>query len=617
MKVKKTRRDFLKTGAIGLAGITVVPNIVMGKGTGFSSRVSPSDKLNIAEGADGKVINVASFGAIPDDGKDQTEALRKAVQACRETHASQLVFAPGQYQISDPDAIKLQDDAIHGRMGKSGHELQDRIFNKGFRYVSGLDFSGIRDLTIDARGAELLCDGWMEPVSLVNTTNVTLRGLAIDYRRPPNSAGRVIRVGDGNADVVFPDWCPVVEGMLYPRTLDYDKSSDSYVRDASFDVDRAKLIAPQTLRMPVRGDVRVGHIFCGIHSWHFRPAILIYQSLNTTLEDVSIFAQPGMGIVGHLSENILLKRVRVCPKTQDRYISCNTDATHFATCYGDLVVEDCEFAGQTDDAINVHTYYQTILSHQSQNCRMMLDRPFETHSVKPDVPRPGDQLAITERETLKEVGRITVTRINEVNPKTYEIDFDFSGDLPEDYGKYVLANVSGLPRLTFRNCQVRAHLARSVLVKTRSVLIEGNHFDGSTGTAINIAAEGNWLEGVTSADVIVRGNEFSRNGGGAGTIGDAAVLAININVKRRDILVLHKRILIEDNTIRQPEARYVFSIQDAADVTIRNNILIDAPADALQVSNSVRVHASGNRGMSDFSTGDGEPSLPHPSAMKS
>jgi len=48
MKVKKTRRDFLKTGALGLAGITVVPNIVMGKSTGFSGRISPSDKLNIA-----------------------------------------------------------------------------------------------------------------------------------------------------------------------------------------------------------------------------------------------------------------------------------------------------------------------------------------------------------------------------------------------------------------------------------------------------------------------------------------------------------------------------------------------------------------------------------------
>ena len=39
-----SRRDFLKTGALA-AGLTIVPNSVLGKRHGFTS---PSDKLNIA-----------------------------------------------------------------------------------------------------------------------------------------------------------------------------------------------------------------------------------------------------------------------------------------------------------------------------------------------------------------------------------------------------------------------------------------------------------------------------------------------------------------------------------------------------------------------------------------
>ena len=39
-----SRRDFLKTGALA-AGLTIVPNSVLGKTHGFTS---PSDKLNIA-----------------------------------------------------------------------------------------------------------------------------------------------------------------------------------------------------------------------------------------------------------------------------------------------------------------------------------------------------------------------------------------------------------------------------------------------------------------------------------------------------------------------------------------------------------------------------------------
>src|SRR5690554_6746158 len=40
-----SRRQFLKTAAVGAAGLTVVPNTVLGKAKGYTS---PSDKLNIA-----------------------------------------------------------------------------------------------------------------------------------------------------------------------------------------------------------------------------------------------------------------------------------------------------------------------------------------------------------------------------------------------------------------------------------------------------------------------------------------------------------------------------------------------------------------------------------------
>ena len=43
-----TRRNFLKTGTLGITGITIVPASVLGKSTGILDRLSPSDKLNIA-----------------------------------------------------------------------------------------------------------------------------------------------------------------------------------------------------------------------------------------------------------------------------------------------------------------------------------------------------------------------------------------------------------------------------------------------------------------------------------------------------------------------------------------------------------------------------------------
>lgn len=44
---KISRRDFLRASAVGIAGLTIVPSVVMGKRTG-TGKVAPSDKLNIA-----------------------------------------------------------------------------------------------------------------------------------------------------------------------------------------------------------------------------------------------------------------------------------------------------------------------------------------------------------------------------------------------------------------------------------------------------------------------------------------------------------------------------------------------------------------------------------------
>jgi hypothetical protein len=161
--------------------------------------------------SDGKaVLNVRDFGAIPDDGINDADALRAAVNACRASGAGTLVFPPGQYLLADAKAKALQDEAMSG---KYGFGLQARIFNPQYAYVIGLDFKGIKNLTLSAANAELLCDGWMEPVSLVETENIAINGLAIDYKRPPNSVGRIISVANGNVGIRFIDRCPVPDGQ--------------------------------------------------------------------------------------------------------------------------------------------------------------------------------------------------------------------------------------------------------------------------------------------------------------------------------------------------------------------------------------------------------------------
>lgn len=201
------------------------------------------------------IVNVADFGACPIDGTNTAAALRRAVTACRESVANRLIIPPGQYLIEDETALKLQEDALHGRLGNS----QDQIYNRSHQYVVGPDFEGIKDLVVDAKDAELLISGWMEPVNISRAENVTINGLSIDFKRPPNSCGEIVRVENGYAHVKFFDWCPVGDGISFMRTMIYDPVDEVYVSRGELRGNPER-VAPQTLRYEVVGELRPGDV---------------------------------------------------------------------------------------------------------------------------------------------------------------------------------------------------------------------------------------------------------------------------------------------------------------------------------------------------------------------
>ncbi|PZX48294.1 glycosyl hydrolase family 28-related protein [Algoriphagus chordae] len=548
-----------------------------------------------------EVINVRDFGAIPNDGKDDTAFLRKAAEKARTTPNATLYFPAGEYQLRDQKAVDIQEAAFAGELGANPQEV---LYVPNQEYVIGLDFEGADGLTIDANDVKIIFDGWMEPVSFRNTQNVTLNGLTIDYKKRPNSYGEIIKLGEDYVDVEFPEEEEMTDEMLILRVMLYNKEKKSLVGTAVY-FDSKKGIAPNVLRFygaGIRNQAELGRVLITFSGFHYRPAILIYKTKDITLNDVTINAQAGMGIVGHLSKNITMNRLKVVPPA-GRYVSSNTDATHFATNRGFIRFDDCEFEGQGDDATNVHNYYAHIVSRPAENvCETFLGEKNFTHSTYQDEPQNGDVLAVIEKSTLKEVGYIRVSDF-ETNPEERLVKITFDGDLPEDIENYYLANMSATPSLEFANSQVRSHRARSVLVKTRKVLIENSSFENTTGTAIHIGAEGNWLEGVASEDVIIRNNTFTNCGLGGnndGTIDGASAIAIHVNAPDRTIPGLHKRILIENNKVIGGE--HAFTVKGAENVTIRNNEFLEIVKEPIVVGASRKVSAYENKGAADIAS---------------
>ena len=165
------------------------------------------------------VVSVADFGAIPDDGKDDTRALRRAAEYCRMHAGTTLVMPAGVYRLRDAEAERLEEEVLSGKMGPNP---ESEIFRPYYPYVRGLDFSGSEDITVDAQGAVLLCEGWMEPVSIVDSRNFTLRGLTIDYLRKPFSEGVVTAVDEESFTVRFRPERKIKEKNPVPRLNMWD-----------------------------------------------------------------------------------------------------------------------------------------------------------------------------------------------------------------------------------------------------------------------------------------------------------------------------------------------------------------------------------------------------------
>jgi hypothetical protein len=529
-------------------------------------------------------VSALDYGAIPDDGKNDIEALRTMLDELRGRRNLTIVLPPGRYDLRDEDAVALMDSVMRGELGNNP---QSEMFRPYRPYVRGLDFSQFADLTVEAAGAELICDGWMEPVSLDRCERIAIHGLTIDYKRPPYSVGTVVNIEEGFFDVKFGPRYPVNQGIPTPRVGFWDRQADRMMGQFAYP-QKSELTAPQTLRIFARCPEQAlgNYAFMG-HTFHFRPAILIQEAGEISLEHVTIHAQPGMGLVGHRSRNLRFKNLRIVPRAGS-IMSTNTDATHFTSCSGTIDFEGCQFEGQGDDSTNIHNYYYTLYAADGANSYLLkVEDPTETHAQVLDHPDPGDQLELVERSSLQVVKVVTVRSV-ENNPNGWSSRVTLDQGLPTDLGAYKLINASRLPRVTIRGCQVRSHRARAFLIKTRHVLIENNTIENTTGTAIHIGAEGDWSEGPGSADVTIRYNRIIHCGYGEGTQNGAAGISVNVKAPGPLGPAVHRDLRIEGNQIVAQSARYGIFVSGASDVLIRDNEY-SGVEQSVEVTNSARV----------------------------
>ena len=502
-------------------------------------------------------------------GATHMEVFAAAMAYCREHPGTTLIIPPGTYHITGKLAKGAMNSVLSGEWGENPQRI---MFNPKYKYDRGIDFDSQQGTRVLAKGALLLVEGFMEPVSLVNCTDIELCGLTIDHLRKPYSRGRVTELQPADENgirecvIEFDPECPVCEKS--PMTLRYIFCDDEADRNIYAGLDTYAFIDAYHIRATLKRaeEVRNGTLFYTAHTYHSRPGILIENAKNIRLSDITIHSQPGMGIVGNRSEDVVISGLKVVP-VGGHHMATNTDATHFTSMKGLLRFENCIFDGQGDDFTNVHSYYQAIIDREDEyTCIMQEKTPDGTHAQTLDYPDIGDILELTDKKTLQTVGHYTVVDCTPMHEE-WMCRVNLDKPLPEDTEDLVLSDITRLPRVELISCTATRHFARSILLKNRDALVENCTFRDVMGPAIVAAAEAWWYEGVCPANITIRGNRIYNC---AEIWGEACGIVVKADSDEARGCSI-SNIVIEDNVIECRSGKPGIFVRNTDGVTIRNN----------------------------------------------
>lgn len=533
-----------------------------------------------------KIFNIKEFGAIPNDGIDDSDSFIKALNECRENPGATLIIPAGSYNYKNNKALEYEYKAINGQYGE---DVQGYFFKPKGEYAIALDLDRFSNITIEAEGATLIQEGWYEAISITNASNVTIKGLKLMHKRAPFTEGKIVQSTptyfDMKVDTVkYPYFTDVVTGRIH-----FFDTTRQRVYTGGWHEKKVLLTDKQTIRVDSKANPQVGDICILRHCGHNRAGVLIKESSNILLENITIHSQPGMGVVGHRSENITMKNLQVIP-SPGAVTSTNTDATHFTSCKGRILFDGCKFGGQGDDCTNIHNYYWSIYKETENNKVRLAVENADLHALSLDYPDVGDIIALVDNKSLNPVEHYTVKGV-ETSIEDWKVIVTLDKALTTDPKEYYMINLTRQPSVEILNNTVRSHMARAFLIKTSNVRIAGNVVQASSGSAIQLGAEAGWREGNPVTNILIENNWFIDCGYGHGTQ-KGSVISAEINGVKVRPNQLNKNIMIRNNVIRAVGESAIY-ISGTEGVTITNNE-ISGSSRAAVVENSSEINIVNN-----------------------
>ncbi|WP_222844080.1 right-handed parallel beta-helix repeat-containing protein [Saccharicrinis aurantiacus] len=479
---------------------------------------------------------------------DATPAVLKFILDNGIENISEIKFEKGIYHF-------YSDKALEQFVYMSNHD--DVLVRTAF------PLKNANNLTVDANNATFIFHGRMIPFLVEESEEVMIKNVTVDWEVPFHSEGLVVARNEKNKtfDLKISENFPYVirdkqlvfikdgyehtvgEGILYnPERSAIAYNTEAYTplwafkRTAyengtnlikhKYEIDprdpiyhhklfeyclEVEPLKPGLVRIHNHGKLmpNVGMIFAckGEHGKNrIAPAFRVTHTKNFNALNVTVHHAGGMGLIAENSHNLCLDNFNVTP-SNGRMVSTTADATHFVGCSGKVILKNCTFQNQLDDASNIHGTYQKVVDVLDDYTLGVRMGHFQQLGFV--IAQAQDTIGLVRlSESFFPYKKLTVKKLEQLN-KRYQI-ITFNEKLPKQIkAGDLIENLQGYPELLVQNCVITNNRARGLLISTpKKAVIENNIFSTEMSAILVPVESGHWYESGSATDLTIRNNEF-------------------------------------------------------------------------------------------------------------
>ena len=420
-------------------------------------------------------VDVADFGAQPNDDRCDAEAIRQAIEKAIQSGDPEVRFSAGTYQLDRPLDFPKEGSCYIG------------IFRATNLVISGEKFQDGKPSTRLERRFKLNNETQLPlMINISHSTNVTIRNLTLANNPPLGVTARVIAVNTNSDDVVV---------EMLPGLFAYDGMRCASAQAWNLTTGKLKRIGstPKDATLTIGTDVKVywkGVVGSGDRkfqvsgagfakkvnvgdgiSWHHKSSDSINQTQirdceNITFENIVFPNVSNMGLLAAFNRDLTFRRVRFDPENGNLAVG-GRDGFHLSSNSGKLLVEDSYFKGLRMDPLVIRRSFGRIKERMSDgSITIVSGYPVSAgNRLRFWVGKEPQDYEVTESTKVTGGVRIKTSPSPSLEIKT--------GDC------FSYLNYS-LDQGTIRNCIFEDNLGSPIVNFEESITVEKCHFDNNS-----------------------------------------------------------------------------------------------------------------------------------------